>query len=202
MFEEEKPLLLPLPVEPFRYYQFGTRTVHLDGCIEVESAYYGPPPGWIGREVHAQWDGRVVRIFNPKTGELLREHLRRPPGRRAVRPEDRPKSTPPTTLELLARARRAGTHIGAVCDSIHKTDGEAGVKRILGVLSLAKKHGAPAVDEACGAALDIGVPTYRFAKRYLERKTLPQLSLKQVDPLIRQLTEYRDLVDRITRRPE
>ncbi len=202
MFAEEKPSLLPLPLEPFRYYQFGPRTVHLDGCVEVELAYYAPPPGWIGREVQVQWDGRVVRLLDPKTGQLLREHLRRAPGLRAVRPEDRPKRTPPTTLQLLARSLGAGRHIGVVCDRIHKADGEDGVRRILGVLSLAKKYGAPTVDEACSAALDLGVPTYRFVKTYLERKTLPRLSLKQVDPLIRQLTEYRDLIDRMTRSPE
>ena len=28
MFAEERPALLPLPVEPFRYYRFGTRPVH------------------------------------------------------------------------------------------------------------------------------------------------------------------------------
>src|SRR5437868_5695701 len=33
------------------------RTVHLDGCVEVEAAYYSAPPGWIGRRVHVQWDG-------------------------------------------------------------------------------------------------------------------------------------------------
>ena len=33
MFAEEKPALLPLPLEPFRYYQYGERTVHLDGCV-------------------------------------------------------------------------------------------------------------------------------------------------------------------------
>jgi hypothetical protein len=49
MFAEEKPHLQPLPLEPFRYYQYGERTVHLDGCVEVEAAYYGAPPGWIGR---------------------------------------------------------------------------------------------------------------------------------------------------------
>jgi hypothetical protein len=27
-------------VEPFRYYQYGERVVHLDGCVEVEAAYY------------------------------------------------------------------------------------------------------------------------------------------------------------------
>lgn len=44
MFAEERPALGPLPLEPFRYYRFGERTVHLDGCVEVEAAYYGAPP--------------------------------------------------------------------------------------------------------------------------------------------------------------
>ena len=51
MFAEERPALGPLPLEPFRYYRFGERTVHLDGCVEVEAAYYGAPPGWIGQRV-------------------------------------------------------------------------------------------------------------------------------------------------------
>ena len=39
MFAEGRPTLLPL--QPFRYYQYGERIVHLDGCVEVEAAYYG-----------------------------------------------------------------------------------------------------------------------------------------------------------------
>ena len=34
MFAEERPALGPLPLEPFRYYQYGRRTVHLDGCVD------------------------------------------------------------------------------------------------------------------------------------------------------------------------
>jgi hypothetical protein len=49
MFAEEQCALGPLPLEPFRYYRFGVRTVHLDGCIEIDAAYYSGPPGWIGR---------------------------------------------------------------------------------------------------------------------------------------------------------
>jgi transposase len=75
MFAEEKPHLQPLPLEPFRYYQYGERTVHLDGCVEVEAAYYGAPPGWIGRKVNVQWDAMFVRLLDPPTGVLLREHL-------------------------------------------------------------------------------------------------------------------------------
>ena len=68
MFAEEKPALLPLPLEPFRYYQHGKRGVNLDGCVEVAAAYYGLPPGWIGREVNVQWDELYVRISIPRTG--------------------------------------------------------------------------------------------------------------------------------------
>src|SRR3989441_8166111 len=78
MFAEERPALRPLPVEPFRYYQFGTRTVHLDGCIEIDYAYYGAPPGWLGHEVAVQWNASYVRLLDPTTGQLLREHRRQP----------------------------------------------------------------------------------------------------------------------------
>ena len=108
MFAEERPALLPLPVEPFRYYQYGERTVHLDGCVEVEAAYYGAPPGWIGRRVQVQWDVRHVRLLNPSTGQLLREHLRQARGGHRIQDEDRPKHTPLGTQQLLCRADKAG----------------------------------------------------------------------------------------------
>ena len=196
MFAEEKPHLRSLPVEPFRYYQYGTRTVHLDGCVEVEAAYYGAPPGWIGRRVQVQWDGVRVRLVDPNTGELLREHLRQERGRHRILDEDRSARTPKSTEALLRRARVAGKHIGALCDLIHRSDGPLGVRRILGVLQLAKKYGAPTVEEAAHAALELGAPSYRFLRRYLERR--PPLTLRQVDPLIRQLSLYRDLIQQKT----
>jgi len=169
MFAEEKPTLLPLPLEPFRYYQYGERIVHLDGCVEVEAAYYGAPPGWIGRVLRVQWDELYVRLLDPKTGQLLREHVRQKRGWYRIKEDDHPKRTPLRTSQLLWRAGRAGSHIGALCDAIHHQQGEVGVRRILGVLSLAKKYGTAAVDEACAAALDMGVQEYRFVRRYLER---------------------------------
>lgn len=198
MYAEEKPHLLALPVEPFRYYAHGERTVHLDGAVEVEGAYYHAPPGWLGRKVMVQWDALRIRMLDPRSGQLLRELVRQKRGGRRMREEDRPKRTPPTTLQLLARAQRAGRNVGAVCEAIHRQDGETGVRRILGVLSLCKRHGIPRVDDACGAALAFDLANYRFVKRYLERQPALPLSLKQVDPLIRELTHYRDLIDRRT----
>ena len=194
MFAEEKPALLPLPIEPFRYYQYGQRTVHLDGCVEVEAAYYGAPPGWIGRQVNVQWDELYVRLLDPLTGQLLREHVRQKRGGYRIQKEDYPKRTPLGTVQLLARAGRAGTHIGAFCQAIHREQGELGVRRILGVLALTKKFGLPAVEEACAAALELRVHEYRFVRRYLERRPQAPLTLQQVDPLIRELVHYRDLI--------
>jgi transposase len=202
MFAEEKPRLLALPLEPFRYYQYGERIVHLDGCVEVEAAYYGAPPGWIGRQVRVQWDDLYVRLLDPKTGQLLREHLRQKRGWYRIKTEDRPKRTPLRTSQLLWRAGRAGFHIGTLCDAIHRQEGEVGVRRILGVLSLAKKYGTAAVDEACAAALEMGVQEYRFVRRYLERHPQAPLSLQQVDPLIRELVQYRNLIDHRTKEVE
>jgi transposase len=199
MFAEERPHLLPLPAEPFRCYQFGARTVHLDGSVEVDGAYYHLPPGHIGRRVSAQWDSIHVRILVPETGELLREHVRQKRGHRRMQEEDRPKTTPLTTARLLAQARGAGRSIGVVCQSIHDRDCEAGVRAILGVISLVKKHGSASTEAACAMALEMQVPTYRFVRRYMERDAASRpLTMTQVDPLIRALTEYRDLIDRRT----
>ena len=201
MFAEEQAALGPLPLEPFRYYRYGERTVHLDGCVEVEAAYYGAPPGWIGQRVQVQWNDLHVRLIGPKTGQLLREHLRAPRGWHRLHDDDRPARTPASTVALLARAKTAGAHIGIVCDHIHQHEGAAGIRRLLGVLALAKKHGPAVVDDAAKAALELGVPTYRFLRRYLERRLPVPLTLRQVDPLIRQLTLYRDLIDRKTGDP-
>lgn len=194
MFAEERPHLLPLPLEPFRFYQYGQRVVHLDGCVEVEAAYYGAPPGWIGRRVQVQWDGLNVRLLHPQTGQLLREHLRQKRGWHRIQEADRSPRTPPTTVQLLARASRAGTHIGPLCTAIHERLGQVGVRRIQGVLALAKRFGPALVDQACAAALELGVHEYHFVRRYLERQPSLPLTLQQVDPLIRELEQYRDII--------
>lgn len=200
MFAEEQPLLQPLPTEPFRIFEYGTRVVHLDGAVEVARAYYGVPQGWIGREVHVRWDARFVRILDPNTGQLLREHLRQLPGHYRAKPEDLSPKRPPEISQLLHRARHAGKHVGQLCEQIEQRRHQHGAREILGVLSLVKKHGFGVVDDSCRLALEAGVATYRLVKK-LTTRPRPGPSLRQVDELIRDLSQYRDLIDCRTQDP-
>ena len=45
-----------------------------------------------------------------------------------------------------------------------------------------------------------GVREYQFVRRYLQRT--PQLSLRQIDPLIRELEQNRDLINQRTQEPK
>ena len=136
-----------------------------------------------------------MRLLDPKTGQLLREHLRQERGAHRIPEQDKAQHASVGTLRLLARSEAAGRNIGTLCQTMYREHGQAMVRRIQGVLFLAKKYGAARVDEACAAALEMGVCEYRFVRRWLERNPQLPLSLRQVDPMIRELTTYRDLIE-------
>ena len=116
-----------------------------------------------------------------------------------MRPDDHAHQTPLRVVQLLGRAGRVGIQVGTLCNLIYSQQGEVGVRRVLGVLALARKHGTAALDQACAAALEMGVHEYHFVRRYLERCPQAPLSLRQVDPLIRELVHYRDLIQTKTK---
>jgi hypothetical protein len=123
--------------------------------------------------------------------------LRAKRGVHRIPPEDQPKKTLPATQQLLWRAEKTGPQIGVLCQQMHQRNNVTAVRRIQGVLSLTKKYGLAAVEEACGVALEVGFADYRLVRRYLERT--PPVTLRQVDPLIRQLTLYRDFIENQTK---
>jgi hypothetical protein len=110
---------------------------------------------------------------------------------------------PLSTAQLLRRSEHAGAQIGKFCQLMYQQQGQTSIRRILGMHSLIKKYGVAAVEDACATALDIAVYEYRFVRRYLERRPHPQMFLRQIDPLIRRLTEYRDFINlKIKEQPE
>lgn len=80
----EKPRLLPLPASLFPVFEEAPRMVHGDGYVEVQKAYYSVPPEYVGRQVWARWESRLVRIFN------------QPGSKSPCMPVTSPASSPPT----------------------------------------------------------------------------------------------------------
>src|SRR5262249_54004753 len=133
------------------------------------------------------------------TRQLLREHLRQKRGGYRIQEEDHPKKMPLSTAQLLRRAEHAGAPIGKFCQLIYQQQGEIGIRRILGVLSLMKKYGAAAVEDACATAIDIGVHEYRFVRRYLERRPHPA---PETSTISRSAGELRQLRFRLQQKDE
>jgi hypothetical protein len=121
------------------------------------------------------WDEVFIRILDPKSGQLLRGHVRQTRDGYRVREQDVFPRRPWKVSQLLWRAEPAGTQIGVLCHHIYNQQGQLGVRRIQGVP--AKKYSTAASEDDCAAALEMGVREYRFVRRYLERT--PQLSLRQ-----------------------
>ena len=86
LFAEERPSLLPLPLERFPSFHEAQRKVNRDGHIEVAKAYYSVPPEYLGRTVWVRWDTRLVRIFNHRF-EQIALHVRHEQGRFSTQAE-------------------------------------------------------------------------------------------------------------------
>jgi hypothetical protein len=61
-------------------------------------------PSWIGRHMYIPLDALHGRLVDPRTGQLLREHLRQKRGEHRIKDEDHPQQTPLGSRQLLCRA--------------------------------------------------------------------------------------------------
>lgn len=200
MFLEEKKHLKPLPLEPWRRITHAKRKVSATGHVEVEGSYYEAPPALLDSLVPVQFDEHIVRIIHPQTGQLVVEHSRtQTKGTRIPRKESEARRASSALDEILKAAARAGPSVGKLCCAVANDNiEELAQRRIRAVLRLAQKHSAEYVDKVCAIALHAGAPTHRFVRTYLEHHPPVPLALKQVDPLIRDLLAYRDVVARLT----
>ena len=135
-------------------------------------------------------------MLDPETHTLLVEHERAPPGEHVLS-RNRPRYQP--LQALLTEASRHGAAVATLCNILaQEVETEQARRQIRGVLQLARHHGSSPLIKACSAALDFGVPTYRFVRNYIKHHPGAPLSLRQIDPLIRELTSYRDVINELT----
>lgn len=196
--EIERPKLLPLPASLFPMFEEAPRTVHRDGYIELRRAYYSVPPEYVGRRVWARWESKLVRVFNQRR-EVIAVHALAEPGKFATDPNHL-HSPHRRVIQhgldyLLDRARLIGAHTGSWAEAMVRQRGPIGTRVLHGLLSLAQKHPAKALESAAQKALHHGAWRLRDLRTLLEQTgPAPQLDFLETHPLIRSLDTYRDCV--------
>ncbi len=166
MFEEERPFLLPLPAMRFEYYRIGERTVHFDGFIEVDGAYYHAPPHYVGTRVIVHIGRLWIRIVDPQTHQLLREHAVTGKGQRRIIESDLPKQTPPKVLDLVARIAHFGPSCATFARAVESERGILAARTLFGVLDLAHRYGSESLERACAFAITAQAWRLRFLRAY------------------------------------
>lgn len=167
MFEEERPFLLPLPATRFEYYRIGERTVHFDGFIEVNGAYYHAPPHYVGTKVIVHIGRLWIRIIDPRTHQLLREHAVTGKGQRRIIEADLPKQTPPRVLDLVERIAHFGPSCAIFARAVENERGVLAARTLFGVLDLAYRYGPEVLERACTFAVAAQTWRLRFLRAYL-----------------------------------
>jgi len=193
--EVEKPALKPLPAERFSFFEVGTRTVHPDGYVEVDCAYYAVPDRLLGEEVRVYWDERLVRIYHQD--QCVGVYPKAPAGTFSGRDEYRPAHKPARQQAyqeyLLARAEHVGSRALAWAKAAIEERDVRAYRLLQGMISLTRKHPKERVDWACGIALENRLFRHKHLRRLVEQaaaRAPAQLPLIQTHEIIRELSEY------------
>jgi transposase len=197
--ETERPALRPLPPERFSLFEVGIRSVHPDGYVEVDRAFYSVPARLLGEEVRVYWDERLVRIYHmeqcvgvyskgdPGTFNSLDEH----------RPAHKPARQQAYQENLLAKAEHIGDRAGSWAKAAVGERDVRAYRLLQGMISLTRSHPRERVDWACGIALEHGVFRYQPLRRLVEQSAArapTQLPLIQSHEIIRSLKDYTEEV--------
>jgi transposase len=196
LFQLEKPALVVLPASLFPCFREGPRTVHRDGHIEVEKAFYHVPPEYLRQEVWARYDSREVRIFAKQPDGSLKHiqmHRRLEPGK-FTNPRGIGGGQGSIQANLDYWQKRA-SNLGSSCqrwaETLVRNRGIDSMRSLMGLVSLVERHSFAAVNSACERALARGALRLRDVRALLQtREIQTQITFEEHHPLIRNLSEY------------
>jgi len=205
MFEEERPLLLPLPLLGMQYFTEQQRTVYDDSCVRVDHSSYAARPAAIGTLVLVRLFEHRLEIRDLKTQALVRTHERAArPGTVVLPMEERVFNPSRETQRILNQAKAIGPATHKLCQTLFEREGRVGQRKLWGIVGLARNCPRRLVDSACEQAMAQGVYSYGLVKtlterllsdalRLLDAPTQIELPLTQSHPLIREGNDYADL---------
>ena len=126
----ERPALQALPAERFPFFHEGQRSVHRDGHVEVDKAYYSVPPEYLARAGMGALGRARGTHLQPAAG-ADRVHVKHEPGRFSTHGQhiaaEKISGVERGAAWLLAQTRRLGTHSARWSEAVIAVRGIEGV---------------------------------------------------------------------------
>jgi transposase len=192
-FEQlDKPALRALPAQPYRYAHIKKARVHIDYHIEYDKHYYSVPHPLVKQEVEVQATDRTVAIY--RYGQRIASHPRSyRQGAHSTCQEHMPQAHRAmhdwSPQRFLSWAGDIGPETRALVSCLlqEKRHIEQSYRRVLALLSNAKKYGRERLNSACGRALLIGSPT-RSSVESILKQGLDQVPIESPNALQEELS--------------
>jgi len=168
----EKPVLKPLPKDPFTFAAWKKARVNIDYHIEINRHYYSVPYQYVHETVEARISEKTVEIF--LKGNRIATHARNDTvGKHSTVAEHRPKKHQDlewTVARISAKGRAVGESTTAALQRIMKSrkHPELGYRACLGVLRLGDRYSNERLENACKRALLMNACSYRSIQSILK----------------------------------
>lgn len=174
-FEQlDQPALRPLPSHPYEYAEIKQARVHIDYHLEFDKHYYSVPHHLVKQAVEVQATARTVSVYHQ--GKRVASHQRSyRQGLHTTCAEHMPQShraiSEWSPERFLSWAEDIGAETRAVISHLlqEKRHQEQSYRRILALLSNAKKYGRKRLNSACARALLINSPTRSSVESILKQ---------------------------------
>jgi len=154
--QTEKPVLLPLPIEPFEAAYWKEAAVHPDHFIQVQKKAYSVPHQYVGKRVWVKVTHNLVSVFY--NDKLVKEHTI-PNGYRQTDLNDFPEDMQSAMNKGLPYALRKNAEeicqeFGDLINKILSPHAFINMRKAQGMLSIASKYPPDIIAKASQAALD------------------------------------------------
>ncbi len=195
MYHEEHPHLRPLPLEGFRLFTQGVRTVDDAGLVQIEGSYYAALPAALHSVVTVRVYPHALEILDA-AGHVLRRHAKAVrKGAFVLDAADRLFNPSRETARVLARVEKIGPHAAALAQTLFARLGRPGARALYGLARLPRTYACADIEAVCARLRAADCVSYATVKRALEHRAAavapaPPLPLTQAGPGIRAVSEY------------
>lgn len=179
-FEElDKPLLRPLPTEPYVLAAWKKAKVNIDYHVEVDGHYYSVPHRLIRERVELRLTQNTIEVFYQS--KRVASHYRvadlpRYRGRHTTIPEHMPTAhrhqAEWTPERMIGWAQKTGNQTAEVVEAIlaSRPHPEQGFRSCLGLMRLGKTYGPERLEAACKRACHFRAYSFKSVQSILQKK--------------------------------